>query len=214
MTTFVSTLTHVGSSTTDSHSLLRRTKSDTAPHVPSVHCQNDDTASQPVTYKCQGIAKSTSDSMKVISTDTKTQPLSDPSYQQQQHTSLKDESVQTTPSEGTSTASGAGLTNSSSEEPYQVMLRCNDKLITAISADPQGIAGVLLAKGLIPENTEAQMQQCSTPREKATILVTTIRQRIEIAPKRYQEFLHILSKQEWTKDILEILQSFSSTSHC
>ena len=92
-------------------------------------------------------------------------------------------------------------------DPHQIMLRCNDKLITALSLDPQGIAEVLLAKGLIPENTEAQVRQCSTSREKATILVTTVRQRIEIAPKRFQEFFDILSKQEWTKDIMKVLQS-------
>ena len=74
------------------------------------------------------------------------------------------------------------------------MLRCNDKLVKALSLDPQGVAEILLAKGLIPENVEAQMQQCSTPREKATILVTTVRQRVEIAPKRFDEFIDILSK--------------------
>ena len=92
-------------------------------------------------------------------------------------------------------------------EPHQIMLRCNDKLVTALSLDPEGIAGILLAKELIPENTEAQVRQCSTPREKATILVTTVRQRIKVAPKRFQEFLDILSKQEWTKDIMKVLQS-------
>ena len=40
-------------------------------------------------------------------------------------------------------------------DPHQIMLRCNDKLIKALSLDPQDIAEVLLAKGLIPENTEA-----------------------------------------------------------
>ena len=210
---FLSTLTHVGSSTIDSHSLsqLRQAREDTAPRIPTVHSQDDDKASQQVTYERQSID---SDSTKVSSTDTKTKPLSDPSHQQQ-HTNLKDESVQTTSSEGTSTVSSAGLiiSSSSSEEPHQVMLRCNDKLITALSADPQGIAGVLLAKGLIPENTEAQVRLCSTPREKATILVTTARQRIKIAPKRFHDFLDILSKQEWTKDIFEILQSFSGAPH-
>ena len=210
---FLSTLTHVGSNTIDSHSLsqLRQAREDTAPHIPTVHSQDDDKASQQVTYERQSID---SDSTKVSSTDTKTKPLSDPSHQEQ-HTNLKDESVQTTSAEGTSTVSSARLiiSSSSSEEPHQVMLHCNDKLITALSADPQGIAGVLLAKGLIPENTEAQVRLCSTPREKATILVTTVRQRIELAPKRFQEFLDILSKQEWTKDIFEILQSFSGAPH-
>ena len=208
MMTFLSTLTHVGSSAIDSHSLsqLRQARDDTAPHVPTVHSQDDDTASQQVTYNHQSIAKSTSDSMKVSSTDTKAKPLSDPSHQQQ-HTNIKDESVQTMALEGTSTVSSAGQSSSSSEEPHQVMVCCNDKLITALSSDPQGIAGVLLAKGLIPENTEAQMRQCSTPREKATILVATVRQRIEVAPKRFQDFIDILSKQEWTKDIMKVLQS-------
>ena len=244
MMTFLSTLTHVGSSEIDSHSLSqqRQARDDTAPHIPTVHSQDDDKASQQVTYKHQSIVKSTSDGMKVSSTDTKAKPLSDPSHQQQ-HTNLKDESVQTTSLEGTSTVSSAGQSSSSSEEPHrvmsetkseqshadsspqtfgqkasidistvtnephQIMLRCNDKLVTALSADPQGIAGILLTKGLIPENTEAQVRQCSTPREKATILVTTVRQRIKVAPKRFQEFLNILSKQEWTKDIMKVLQS-------
>ena len=99
--------------------------------------------------------------------------------------------------------------SSSTNDPHQIMLHCNHKLITSLSADPQGIAGFLLAKGLIPENTEAQMRQCSTPHEKATILVTTVRQRIEIAPKRFQEFLEILAQQAWTKDIMEVLKSYS-----
>ena len=102
-------------------------------------------------------------------------------------------------------------TGSLSEDPHQIMLRYNDKLITALSADPLGIAGILLVKGLISEHTEALMQQCSTPREKATILVTAVRQRIEIAPKRFHEFLDVLSKQAWTRDILKVLQSSTSS---
>ena len=62
-----------------------------------------------------------------------------------------------------------------------------------------------LAKGLIPEHTEAQMQQYSTPREKSTILVTNVRQKIEIAPKQFHEFVNILFTQAWTRDIAEML---------
>ena len=147
-------------------------------------------------------------SVQVDTTDTYDQTLSN-SYH---HEHYKDQStfiLGQISAMDTSTSTAASTTN----ERHQVMLRYNDKLITALSADPLGIAGVLLAKGLIPENTEAQMRQCSTPREKATILVTTVRQRIEIAPKRFQEFLDILSEQEWTKDIMEILQSSSCTPH-
>ena len=142
-------------------------------------------------------AKSSSDTNDLILT------LSDSSHQE---CSTKDQTVVVSDS-GQTASIDISTVSSTANDPYQVMLRCNDKLITALSADPQGIAGVLLAKGLIPENTEAQVRQCSTPREKATILVTTVRQRIEIAPKRFQEFLDILSKQEWTKDIMKVLQS-------
>ena len=143
-------------------------------------------------------------------TDTydQTLTLSD-SYHHEQYNFPEDRSTVMTAAIDTSTSTAASTTS----DPHQVMLRHNDKLITALCADPLGIAGVLLARGLIPERTETQMRQCSTPREKATILVTTVRQRIEIAPKRFHEFLDILSKQEWTKDIMEILQSSSCTPH-
>ena len=77
----------------------------------------------------------------------------------------------------------SSIISSKSIEPLQVMLRYHDKLVIALSLDPKGVAGVLLARGLIPENTEAQMHQHSTPSEKATILVTAVRRRIEVTPK-------------------------------
>ena len=146
-------------------------------------------------------AKSSSDTNDQILT------LSDSSHQE---CSAKDQAIVTS---GQTASIDISTVSSTANDPHQVMLRYNDKLITSLSLDPQGIAEVLLAKGLIPENTEAQVRQCSTPREKATILVTTVRQRIKIAPKRFQEFLDILSKQEWTKDIFEILQLSSGAPH-
>ena len=122
----------------------------------------------------------------------------------------QDQTIHTTP-KGTSTVPSAS--NTLTNKPHQVMLHYNDKLITALSADPLGISGILLAKGFIPEITEEQMRQCYTSREKASILVTTVRQKIEIAPKRFHEFLNILSGQTWTKDIVEILRSSIFPEH-
>ena len=122
----------------------------------------------------------------------------------------QDQTIHITP-KGTSTVPSASSTLTN--KPHQVMLHYNDKLITALSADPLGISGILLAKGFIPEITEEQMRQCYTSREKASILVTTVRQKIEIAPKRFHEFLNILSGQTWTKDIVEILQSSIFPEH-
>ena len=106
------------------------------------------------------------------------------------------------------------VSNATANEPHQIMLRYNDKLITALSLDPQGISRILLAKGLIPEHTEAQMQQGSgTSCEKATILVTTVRQVIKMSPKRFHAFLDVLAEQALMKDIVEELKSCIGHEH-
>ena len=95
-----------------------------------------------------------------------------------------------------------------SEAEYKAIINCHDKLVAAISADPLGIAGTLLAKSFIPPHVEERMRLADkTDRDKATILVEAIRDKIKIAPKRIDELIRILSEQEWTKDIKKILQS-------
>ena len=174
------------------------------PEVKSKGSNTDSSLQQSIAHDL-GIQASSSDA-----TDTydQTLTLSD-SYHHEQYNFPKDQSTLMTDQ----TAAIEMSTSTAANEPHQVMLRHNDKLITALCADPLGIAGILLAKGLIPEHTEAQMRQSFTPREKATILVTTIRQRIEIAPKRFHEFVSILSTQAWTKDIVEMLQSSIGLKH-
>ena len=179
---------HTSDTTDHSDDKIEQSHIDSSPQMSIAHDTNVE-------------AKSSSDTNDQIFT------LSDSSHQE---CSAEDQTIVTS---GQTASIGISTVSSTTNDPHQIMLCCNDKLITALSLDPQGIAEVLLAKGLIPENTEAQVRQCSTPRGKATILVTAIRQRIEVAPKRFQEFLDILSKQEWTKDIFEILQSCSGAPH-
>ena len=175
------------------------------PELKSQGPNTDSSPRQSVAHDLLSVQASSSDA-----TDTydQTLTLSD-SYHHEQYNFPKDQSTLMTDQ----TAAIETSTSTAANEPHQVMLRHNDKLITALCADPLGIAGVLLAKGLIPEHTEAQMRQSFTPREKATILVTTVRQRIEIAPKRFHEFVSILSTQAWTKDIVEMLQSSTGLKH-
>ena len=78
---------------------------------------------------------------------------------------------------------------STTKEPHQVILGYN---VMALFLDPQGISRILLARGLISEHTEAQMQQISTVCEKATILVSNVRQVIKISPKQFHVFLGVL----------------------
>ena len=123
---------HVGSSAMDVLPSQLKHARDTAPHVPTSH----DTVSQRITHKPQNVTQSSGDSLKVSSTDSMNRPVSGHSHQHQQ-TNSKDEYVQTISVESSAVPS---TTSSSTEEPHQIMLRYNDKLITALSLDPQGIS--------------------------------------------------------------------------
>lgn len=69
------------------------------------------------------------------------------------------------------------------------------------------IARILLANGFIPNELSIKMLlPSSTPHEKATILVTCISELIKVTPKRFHDFMSVLSEQSWTKD-MDILQS-------
>ena len=85
---------------------------------------------------------------------------------------------------------------------------CHDKLITALKPDPLTIAGLLFRTGFIPSEIYDNMLVPSfTQCKKATILVNAVREKIEIAPKRFHELNRVLSEQVWTRDIVEMLQS-------
>ena len=95
----------------------------------------------------------------------------------------------------------------SSEPAYKAMIHAHDKLVTAISTDTITISGVLLAKEFIPSEISNKMLLPFTEREKATILVNAITDKINIAPKRFDELVKIISEQTCTKDIVNSLLS-------
>ena len=100
------------------------------------------------------------------------------------------------------------LTMASDDSPERrTVLEFNDKLTSALSTDPLSIAGTLVAKGFISSEIQAEMLLDKTPTVKATILIEAVRKKIEIAPGKFEEFLHILSDQSWTKEIAEALRS-------
>lgn len=115
---FLTTLTHnIGHSASDSppsHDQLRQARDDTALREPIAHSRDDHTASPSVTHKPLNVTQSTGDiKVSSLSTDSKHQPstVSVPSNQRE-HTSLKDEYVQTT-SENTSAAPQASSSSAS-----------------------------------------------------------------------------------------------------
>ena len=142
--------------------------------------------------------------------DTHNQTLTHTDFSYGEHSTNE----QTIVISGQTASKDMSTVSSTTNEPHQIMLRYNDKLITALSLDPQGISRILLAKGLIPEHTEAQMQQGSgTSCEKAAILVTTVRQVIKMSPKQFHAFLDILAEQALMKDIVEELKSCIGHEH-
>ena len=142
--------------------------------------------------------------------DTHDQTLMQTDFSYQEHSTKE----QTVIISGQTASKDVSTLSSTTNEPHQIMLRYNDKLITALSLDPQGISRILLAKGLISEHTEAQMQQGSgTSCEKAAILVTTVRQVIKMSSKRFHAFLDILAEQALMKDIVEELKSCMGHEH-
>ena len=100
------------------------------------------------------------------------------------------------------------LTLHDSESAYKAIIRCHDKLVTALSTEILSISGILLAKEFISEETHSKMLLAtSTPKKKATDLVIAITEKIKLLPNRFQELISVFSEQNFTKDIVPSLSS-------
>ena len=88
------------------------------------------------------------------------------------------------------------------------MTNCYTQLVTALSLDILNISGHLFAKEFITEDIHAKMLNIApTEPEKAHILVTSLKNKIKVAPHLFAELLKIFSEQSSTKEIHKILQS-------
>jgi hypothetical protein len=78
----------------------------------------------------------------------------------------------------------------------------------ALSNEPLGVAGALLSKGFISGEIMSKMLVVSyTPTEKAAILIEAVRNKIELAPSKFNELLEILSEVTCAKEVVESLRS-------
>ena len=90
---------------------------------------------------------------------------------------------------------------------HTAMIQHHKELVTAISNDVLNMAGILLSKEFISEEVEEKARlPSSTPKERATILVTALRNKIKVAPELFQELIEILAQQTSTKEIVKMLQ--------
>lgn len=95
----------------------------------------------------------------------------------------------------------------SSPEVKTILIRTHD-LVTALSSEPLGMAGILLSKGFISGEIMSKMLVVSyTPTEKAAILIEAVRNKIAVAPAKFTELLGILSEQICAQEVVENLHS-------
>ena len=112
-----------------------------------------------------------------------------------------------TPSTDITAIDSASVANNS-EPAYKAMISSHDKLVTALSMDVIKMSGAFVEKEFItPEMSSKMLLSNFTEREKATILVNAITDKINIAPKRFDELVKIFSEQTCTKDIVDSLLS-------
>ena len=84
---------------------------------------------------------------------------------------------------------------------YKTLRACFHKLVLALKADPVAISNELVAAGLIPPpDGQIEAQQ----------LAQRILDVVKVVPARYDDVLTVLSKHDWLKDIVEILQTTRS----
>ena len=102
----------------------------------------------------------------------------------------------------------------SSPEVKSIIIR-TPELATAISSDPLAISHVLSSRELISIEILSKMVLHSyTPAEKATIVIEAVRNSIEIAPTKFEDFLQILSEQTMTKSVVDGLRSTHQSKLC
>ena len=87
------------------------------------------------------------------------------------------------------------MASHSSPELRSILILTHD-IVTALSNDPLGAAGMLLGKELISIAVHSRVLHYNgTPYERAAFLVEAVRNTIETAPLKFHIFLEILSEQ-------------------
>ena len=99
------------------------------------------------------------------------------------------------------------MASNPSPEVNVIIMRTHDLKI-ALSNEPVSVAGMLLSKGFISEETMSKMLVVScTQTEKAALLIDSVRDKIELAPSKFMELLEILSEVPCVKEVVESLRS-------
>ena len=95
--------------------------------------------------------------------------------------------------------------------PAMSTLHAHSKDLTkAIAAERTAcvaIAGVLIGKGLIKNEVMTDMMKAETDEEKTVVFVDAVKDVVGREPKKFKEFLDVLSGQQWTKKVADEMKS-------
>lgn len=89
----------------------------------------------------------------------------------------------------------------------KALLDHTQELSTVLSSKPLGVAETLVDKGFLLNEILEEMLVDKTAKGRSRILLEAVRQKIELAPEKFEKFLEILFEQTWTKDIAERLRA-------
>ena len=108
---------------------------------------------------------------------------------------------------GCPTHNQSQCTNLENEAFKAMITRHNELVLAVVAGGHLKIAGLLLGRGFISEETHAKMHLPLTPNEKASLLVIAVRDKIKLAPQMFQELMKLLSENDSTKDVVNSLWS-------
>ena len=104
---------------------------------------------------------------------------------------------------------------------YEVLVSCNEKLVSEIAQDPHKMAGLLFQNHFISGDTNKKINELNQSKnDKARMLVMELQDKVKCFPEKYDKFIDILKEDpEWSEDLLFALQDcyqriFMETSSC
>ena len=90
---------------------------------------------------------------------------------------------------------------------YLVLHDLAADIVSEIAEDPVAISAKLLEAGFFPEARHNSIKKPEKDdKSKANELVEQVKKKVRLNPKRFKEFINILSEFPWLKDIAELMR--------
>lgn len=90
---------------------------------------------------------------------------------------------------------------------YETLVRCRNKLVTALKLDPANVADELISKNLVPPSVATEMTELTRSEDKARRLVECIFNKVELSSGAYESFIAVFTECGWLEDLVGILNA-------